>query len=86
MESLTDQIFVSPNIVPCWSLIATEDQAFPYEGQKAAVQKARDAGADIWSEEITASHSPMLSRPEETGDFLRRAAVAFGEKAASRRK
>ncbi|KAK8006897.1 initiation factor 2 beta-like protein [Apiospora arundinis] len=69
--------------VPCWSLVATEDRAFPYEGQKASIQAARDAGADIWSEEIAASHSPMLSRPAETADFLRRAAVAFEEKASS---
>ncbi|KAK6838005.1 hypothetical protein PG987_006286 [Apiospora arundinis] len=31
-------------------LVATEDRAFPYEGQKASIQAARDAGADIWSE------------------------------------
>ncbi|KAK8123733.1 Alpha/beta hydrolase fold-1 [Apiospora kogelbergensis] len=69
--------------VPCWSLVATEDRAFPYEGQMASLQAARDAGADIWSEEIAASHSPMLSRPNETADFLRRAAMAFREKASS---
>ncbi|KAK7937754.1 uncharacterized protein PG986_014622 [Apiospora aurea] len=64
--------------VPSWSLITTEDRAFPPEAQKAYVQAAREAGADLWSEEIAASHSPMLSRPAETVDFLRRAAVAFG--------
>ncbi|KAK8022545.1 hypothetical protein PG993_013312 [Apiospora rasikravindrae] len=69
--------------VPSWSLITTEDRAFPPEDQKASSQAARDAGANIWGEEIEASHSPMLSRPVETAEFLRRAAVAFGEKAAA---
>ncbi|KAK7918426.1 alpha/beta-Hydrolase [Apiospora marii] len=70
--------------VPCWSLVTTEDRAFPPEAQRAMAQAARDAGADVWSEEIVTSHSPMLSRPAETVDFLRRAAVAFGEKALLR--
>ena len=68
--------------VPCWSLVTTEDRAFPPEAQRAMAQAARDAGADIWSEEIAAGHSPMLSRPAETVDFLRRAAVVFGDKAS----
>ncbi|KAK8076244.1 hypothetical protein PG994_003516 [Apiospora phragmitis] len=62
-----------------------DDRAFPHEDQRASAQAARDAGANLWSEEIAAGHSPMLSRPAETTDFLRRAAVAFEEK-ASRRK
>ncbi|KAK7960730.1 hypothetical protein PG988_011944 [Apiospora saccharicola] len=56
--------------VPCWSLVTTEDRAFPPEAQRAMAQAARDAGADIWSEEIAAGHSPMLSRPAETVDFF----------------
>lgn len=79
-RNITDQATVLLT-VPCWNLVTTEDRAFLPKAQKAMAQAARDAGADVWSEEIVASHSPMLSRPAETVGFLRRAVVAFEEKA-----
>ncbi|KAK0720733.1 Alpha/beta hydrolase fold-1 [Lasiosphaeris hirsuta] len=66
--------------VPCWYLAATEDQALPVEAQKFFVKMSRDAGGDITLKEIKSGHSPMLSRPEETAEFVREAVDDFVKK------
>jgi hypothetical protein len=38
---------------------------------------AKDAGADVTLREITSSHSPMLSKPKETADFILDAVKVF---------
>jgi hypothetical protein len=45
--------------------------------QEAMVKVCQDAGADMVTERVFSGHSPFLSKPDETVDFLRRAA---GEK------
>ena len=56
--------------VPVSFLATAEDRAFPVQVQRMFVQGAKDAGADVTLREIEGSHSPMLSRPEETVDFI----------------
>jgi pimeloyl-ACP methyl ester carboxylesterase len=73
--------------IPAWYLIAQQDQAIKAEAQRAFVQEAREyldrvggPGAGermLRSEEIDASHSPFLSRPRETADFIERACAAW---------
>ncbi|TVY82441.1 Methylesterase [Lachnellula suecica] len=65
--------------VPVWFLATTEDKALPFEAQKFFVQTARDAGADVTVREVESSHSPMLSKPQETVDFLLEAAASFAK-------
>lgn len=63
--------------MPVWFLSTTEDKALPVEAQRMMVQGARDAGADVSVREVESSHSPMLSRPEETVGFVLEAVKAF---------
>ncbi|OAQ71082.1 alpha/beta-Hydrolase [Pochonia chlamydosporia 170] len=65
--------------VPCWQLQTTEDRGLPIAMQKMVVQMAKDRGVELEAREIQSSHSPMLSRPEETVAFLEDAAKAFGK-------
>lgn len=65
--------------VPVWYLATTEDKAFPFEAQKMFVRMTRDAGGDITLREIQSSHSPMLSRPDETADIIVDAVKAFAD-------
>ncbi len=63
--------------VPVWYLATTEDKALPIQAQRMFVQNAKDAGADVTIREIESSHSPMLSRPKETADFILEAVASF---------
>ncbi|OAL34371.1 hypothetical protein AYO20_06424 [Fonsecaea nubica] len=63
--------------VPVWYLATKQDQCLPVEVQKMFVQTAKDAGADVTLREIDSSHSPMLSRPEETVQFILDATASF---------
>ncbi len=63
--------------VPVWYLSTTEDKALPPQAQAYFVQVARDAGADITLKQVASSHSPMLSKPEETVDFIVEAVKYF---------
>lgn len=63
--------------VPVWYLATTEDQAFPVQTQRAFVQSAKDAGADVTLREVESSHSAMLNKPEETADFMIEAVASF---------
>ncbi|KAM4065268.1 alpha/beta hydrolase family protein [Hirsutella rhossiliensis] len=66
--------------VPCWFLLTTQDKALPAQAQHMFVKAAQDAGADVTVREIESSHSPMLSRPKETADFVLEAAADFERK------
>ncbi|KAH7002539.1 Alpha/beta hydrolase fold-1 [Ilyonectria destructans] len=68
--------------VPVWYLAARDDKAFPVEIQKAGVQIARDNGSDVTLREINTSHSPMLSKPMESVEFILEA-VAYFQKGVS---
>ena len=63
--------------VPVWYLATSQDQALPVEAQRFFVQSAKEAGGDITLREVESSHSPMLSKPKETADFLLEAVKAF---------
>ncbi|ESZ95893.1 hypothetical protein SBOR_3706 [Sclerotinia borealis F-4128] len=63
--------------LPVWYLTTLDDKTFPQEAQKMFVQIARDAGADVTVREVVSSHSPMLSRPRETVDFILEAAASL---------
>ncbi|KAJ9660049.1 hypothetical protein H2198_002746 [Neophaeococcomyces mojaviensis] len=65
---------------PIWFLATVEDRGLPFEFQKLLVQGAKDAGADVTMREIVTSHSPMLSRPEETVEFMQDALAYFARK------
>ena len=63
--------------VPVWYLATVNDQALPIAAQRMFVQMAKDAGGDITVKEVDSSHSPMLSKPEETAQFVLEAINAF---------
>jgi pimeloyl-ACP methyl ester carboxylesterase len=63
--------------VPVWFLATTDDKALPIQAQKMFAQGAKDAGADITVRDIESSHSPMLSKPKETADFILEAVASF---------
>lgn len=63
--------------VPCWYLITLQDRALPTAMQEMAAQGAVAAGADVTVRRIEASHSPMLSQPQKTADFIAEAVESF---------
>ncbi|KAI9649653.1 hypothetical protein NHQ30_002234 [Ciborinia camelliae] len=65
--------------LPIWYLTTMDDKTFPVEAQGMFVQLARDAGADVTVREVMSSHSPMLSKPKETVDFILEAAVSLAK-------
>ena len=75
MGALLDECkFTAYEVIPVHYLLCTEDKAFPYEGQKMNVQRIEDAGFRVRTETVVSSHSPFLSMPDRTADFLRRTA------------
>jgi pimeloyl-ACP methyl ester carboxylesterase len=75
--------------IPAWYLICKRDKALIPDTQRALVKEARKyldqvggAGTgekNLKSEEIDTSHSPFLSRPEETAAFIEEAATTCGD-------
>lgn len=63
--------------VPVWYIITTKDRALAVEVQRQFAESAEKAGADLTLREIASSHSPMLSKPEETAKHLEDAIAAF---------
>ena len=71
--------------IPSWYLICMQDKALKPETQRALVKEAREyldeaggpgTGAHMLRmEEIDSSHSPFLSRPEQTAAFIEKAAT-----------
>jgi pimeloyl-ACP methyl ester carboxylesterase len=61
--------------IPAHYLFCSRDQALSIEGQKGMVAQAEaKSGKAFRTEELDCSHSPFLSLPEETAEFLRRSA------------
>ena len=61
--------------VPAHYLFCSKDQALAIEIQKGMVAGAEErSGKSFRTEELECSHSPFLSMPEETAEFLRRSA------------
>ncbi|KAI3399932.1 hypothetical protein diail_5088 [Diaporthe ilicicola] len=65
--------------VPSWFLVTKQDRGLPVEAQRMAIQVARDSEASVEVREVDSSHSPMLSRPQETAAFLIEAATSLSE-------
>lgn len=63
--------------IPTSYLVCTLDKMIPPPRQRMMIQGALDGGAQVRVEEVESSHSPFLSMPERTAEFIRRAA---GEK------
>ncbi|TAQ90333.1 hypothetical protein B7494_g1354 [Chlorociboria aeruginascens] len=63
--------------VPVWFLVTTDDKSYPLEFQRMVVQSAKDAGGNITVREVESSHSPMLSKPKETVDFITEAVASL---------
>jgi pimeloyl-ACP methyl ester carboxylesterase len=66
--------------VPVWHLLTIQDVGLPIELQRMIVKIGKDAGADITAREIDTSHSPFLSKPKETADFILEAAKSIAAK------
>jgi pimeloyl-ACP methyl ester carboxylesterase len=60
--------------IPSVYLICEDDIAMPVCVQENMVRQAQDAGAPMTSERIRCGHSPFLSHPEETANFMMKAA------------
>ncbi|KAK5996464.1 Alpha/beta hydrolase nvfD-like protein [Cladobotryum mycophilum] len=72
-----EQVYSGWKDVPVWYLITSEDKAFPPPAQFAMAEMAKSQGADLTVRELDSSHSPMLSRVEETAQILLDAVKAF---------
>ncbi|KAJ4369969.1 hypothetical protein N0V83_005733 [Neocucurbitaria cava] len=64
--------------IPTSYLLCEDDQAIPAAGQEAMIAGVKDLGGVIEVTRLKASHSPFLSRPEETVEWIRRAAGEEG--------
>ncbi|CAN8101370.1 unnamed protein product [Discula destructiva] len=72
-----EQAYMGWQDVPVWYLITLEDRGLPVEVQRWMANDAREQGADVTTREIGSGHCPMLSRCEETVEFLIEAATAL---------
>ncbi|VUC30819.1 unnamed protein product [Clonostachys rosea] len=63
--------------VPSWYIGTIEDQGLPVAAQRMTVAMARGMGASVEHRELPTSHSPFLSRPEETVEIMVEAVEAF---------
>ena len=63
--------------VPVWFLAGTEDRTIPIDALRVLIAGAKTDGGDITVKEIASSHSPMLSKPRETADFIQEAVASL---------
>ncbi|KAL6705374.1 hypothetical protein ACN47E_007023 [Coniothyrium glycines] len=79
--------FTTPCTAASWKelptsyLVCEDDLAIPVSAQDGMIQGARDAGVEVDVTRIKAGHSPFLSKPEETVNWIRKVA-ARGSKEA----
>jgi pimeloyl-ACP methyl ester carboxylesterase len=59
--------------LPSWYLVAKDDEAIPPDAER---QFAARMGAT--TVEVTASHVPMVSHPDEVADLIEKAAESVG--------
>lgn len=64
--------------VPNWYIGTVEDRGLPVLAQRMSVGMAREMGASVEHRELQTSHSPFLSRPEDTVRIMVEAVEAFG--------
>jgi hypothetical protein len=60
--------------IPTSYLLCRLDKMIPLALQEKMIQGVLDSGTEIRVEEVESSHSPFYSRPEQTAEFIRRAA------------
>ncbi|KAI0521615.1 alpha/beta-hydrolase [Xylaria bambusicola] len=63
--------------VPSFYIGTIEDRGLPVAMQRMSVGMARGVGASVEHRELQTSHSPFLSRPEETAEIIWEAVQAF---------
>jgi pimeloyl-ACP methyl ester carboxylesterase len=63
--------------LPTWYLGTIEDKGLPVFVQRMQVGMARAMGAQVVHRELRTSHSPFLSMPVETAEFIAEAVEAF---------
>lgn len=63
--------------VPVWFIGTVEDRGLPVLAQRMGVGMAREMGGNLVHREMQTSHSPFLSRPEETVGIILEAVEAF---------
>jgi len=56
--------------IPSWYLYCEKDQAVPPAAQRGIVQAAEAAGAKMKTVSFESSHSPFLSMPQATAEFI----------------
>jgi hypothetical protein len=63
--------------IPSTYLVCELDNAMPMQAQEGMVKGAQDGGAvDFKSEKIHSGHSPFMTKPQETAEYLLRAAAS----------
>ncbi|KAH7395598.1 Alpha/beta hydrolase fold-1 [Cadophora sp. MPI-SDFR-AT-0126] len=72
-----EDVYAGWRDVDCWFLATREDRGLPFEMQGMLVGMAREQGGNVVMREVQSGHAPMLSKPEETAEFLLDAAKAF---------
>jgi pimeloyl-ACP methyl ester carboxylesterase len=80
LEEGAEHVYSGWRDVPCWYLVAAEDHALPPDMQRLFIKTAQNDGGDITVREVQSSHSPMLSQPRATAEFLQEAAASFIQK------
>ena len=63
--------------VPSWYIGTVEDRGLPVVVQRIQVGTVREVGAKVEHRELQTSHSPFLSRPEETAGLVLEAVESF---------
>ncbi|KAF2672116.1 alpha/beta-hydrolase [Microthyrium microscopicum] len=71
--------------VPSWYIGTVEDQGLPVLAQRMTVGMAREMGGLVEHRELQTSHSPFLSKPEETTSIIVDAVEAFTGKKVEKR-
>lgn len=60
--------------IPLHYLMCSKDNAVPFEAQRSSVEAFKSLATDVHAEIIESGHSPFISRPAETANFIRKAA------------
>ena len=63
--------------VPSWYIGTVEDRGLPVVVQRMQIGMAREMGGKVEHRELQTSHSPFLSRPEETAGLVLEAVESF---------
>lgn len=57
--------------IPTSYLLCEDDQAIPLAAQEAMTRMVKEKGGEVQTERTSAGHSPFLSRPDETAQWIR---------------